>query len=316
MTLPPTTIARCPLCRHGELSDRYSVRADDIRTLFRRSGIDAADLASVGVLTLRGCRGCDLRFFDPCIVGDDAFYSQLHDIEWYYPAAKPEFAVAASAIGDATSVLEVGCGRGSFAEHLHARTRYVGLELSTRAVESANAAGRDVRNQLVGEHAEQHPEAYAAVVSFQVLEHVADPRAFLLDCMRCLAPGGLLVLSVPSEDGFMGQIRNNCFNLPPHHVTRWTDACLRNIASLIDAELVSLTHDELGADHHGVVAAHLLQNALGLGRAGSRRVRVSRGYFFLERLLRPAVRRLAESLPREGLVPHGHSVTVVIRKRS
>jgi SAM-dependent methyltransferase len=38
------------------------------------------------------------------------------------------------------------------------------------------------------------------VVSFETIEHLADPRSFLVECERLLRPGGLLVCSTPNRD--------------------------------------------------------------------------------------------------------------------
>jgi hypothetical protein len=35
-------------------------------------------------------------------------------------------------------------------------------------------------------------------------------------------------------------------NMPPHHVTRWTDACLKSIAPMFGLRLLALTPESLG----------------------------------------------------------------------
>ncbi|MGD9794902.1 MAG: class I SAM-dependent methyltransferase [Acidimicrobiia bacterium] len=42
----------------------------------------------------------------------------------------------------------------------------------------------------------------SVVMSFEVIEHLFDPAAFISSCARLLAPGGLLVLSCPNLAGF------------------------------------------------------------------------------------------------------------------
>ena len=54
------------------------------------------------------------------------------------------------------------------------------------------------------------------MVSFQVLEHVASPYDFIRGCVDSLKQG-VLILAVPSSDGFAGMAINNVLDMPPHH---------------------------------------------------------------------------------------------------
>jgi SAM-dependent methyltransferase len=63
------------------------------------------------------------------------------------------------------------------------------------------------------------PDAsFDAVLSTQVLEHVADPERYLAECLRVLKPGGRLLLST---HGFM------VYHPDPVDLWRWTCAGLR-----------------------------------------------------------------------------------------
>ena len=56
------------------------------------------------------------------------------------------------------------------------------------------------------------------VVSFETLEHLNDPRQFLVECRRILRPGGLLVCSTPNHPVYRWGGRN------PFHVREFTAA--------------------------------------------------------------------------------------------
>lgn len=196
----------------------------------------------------RCCDQCGLRFFVPAEPGDDAFYATLGRLPWYYQDEKHEFALAARRIGPGHDVLEIGAGRGAFARGLRARS-YCGLELSTAAIATAHASGLTLLRETVEEHAARRPAGYDVVCSFQVLEHVRDPRGFLEAASCCLRPGGRLVVSVPAEDSFMGADRFDVLNMPPHHLTRWTDRALAAVAGLVGLELIDVTHEPLAPGH-------------------------------------------------------------------
>jgi 2-polyprenyl-6-hydroxyphenyl methylase / 3-demethylubiquinone-9 3-methyltransferase len=101
--------------------------------------------------------------------------------------------------------LDVGCGAGLLTEpltRLGARATGVDAapELIVAAREHAAAMGLDIdyRERTVEETEGQ----FDLVTAMEVVEHVADPGAFLKALAKRLAPGGLLILSTPNATGW------------------------------------------------------------------------------------------------------------------
>lgn len=93
-------------------------------------------------------------------------------------------------LAPAGPVLDVGSGDGSLLRALRARGREaVGLE--RRAVEAGVIASEIV-------DFEGRPGAWAAVVFWHSLEHLADPAAAIDRAAELLAPGGVLAIAVPN----------------------------------------------------------------------------------------------------------------------
>lgn len=99
------------------------------------------------------------------------------------------------------SALDVGCGDGYFIGRLGAAvSRRVGVDLAEPALRFARAFHPDVT--FLHASAESLNEQFALVTAIEVLEHVPDDRvsAFLRALAARLAPGGTLLLSVPTTN--------------------------------------------------------------------------------------------------------------------
>jgi SAM-dependent methyltransferase len=112
------------------------------------------------------------------------------------------------------SVLDIACGEGYGTASLgRVAESVIGVDISESAVDHAKKKyGIDVR---VGS-AEAIPvpsQTIEVVVSFETIEHVQNPAAFIRECHRVLVPGGLLVLSTPNRDIYSEQGHHNEFHI-------------------------------------------------------------------------------------------------------
>lgn len=103
---------------------------------------------------------------------------------------------------DGKSALDVGCGAGLLAEPLARMGATVTAldaapELIAAAKAHAEAQGLAIDYRAMG--VEDLTGQYDLVTAMEVVEHVADPRAFLASLAARLAPGGLLILSTPNR---------------------------------------------------------------------------------------------------------------------
>ncbi len=101
------------------------------------------------------------------------------------------------------SALDVGCGAGLLCEPLaRLGADVTGVDAAPENIAAAAAhaegAGLDLR-YIAGEVGELDLGQFDLVTSMEVIEHVADKRAFLAALADRLAPGGLLILSTPNR---------------------------------------------------------------------------------------------------------------------
>jgi SAM-dependent methyltransferase len=98
---------------------------------------------------------------------------------------------------ETAALLDLGCGTGyGTAELAAARARVVGLDQVAPAPRARGGTARFVRGDL--EALPFGSRAFAAVTSFQVVEHLADPHRYLAEIARVLEPDGVLLISTPN----------------------------------------------------------------------------------------------------------------------
>jgi 2-polyprenyl-6-hydroxyphenyl methylase/3-demethylubiquinone-9 3-methyltransferase len=103
------------------------------------------------------------------------------------------------------SALDVGCGAGLLAEPLaRLGATVTGIDAAPEviAVAREHAAGQGLQIDYRVGDVQQLAGTFDLVTSMEVIEHVANPGAFLKALAARLAPGGLLILSTPNATGW------------------------------------------------------------------------------------------------------------------
>ncbi len=258
------------------------------------------------------CEESDLVHFYPSIVGSAALYKQLEQYPWYYLKEKKEFEIARQYINDCDSVLEVGCGEGFFANHVP-RAKFTGLEFNPQAVVACHKKGLKVLDEPLGVHSRKNAGKYSVVCAFQVLEHVADPKAFLTDALACLQKNGILIVSVPAEDSYVQYTPNHILNMPPHHQTRWSDNALRSLGKYLPVSVLDIVHcqlEDIHVEHYcGVISEYMACNELKIDQL----LIPLENYVQVREVATKFKPILAQKLLR-GARPVGHDVVALYRK--
>lgn len=159
------------------------------------------------------CLNCGLVYTNPRLRDYNAAYLQSEDsreeIERHARAKAPVFERALKEIikrqkrqGQAArgSLLDVGCGSGHFLR----AARQCGYDVA--GIEPAEVLAeyaREVLGLSVYQNAVQNIrmpfEGFDVITAWDVIEHVADPYAFLRRCSQWLRPGGIMALRFPSS---------------------------------------------------------------------------------------------------------------------
>jgi len=196
--------------------------------------------------SLYSCGSCRLEFWhplkiDPSIYGTETcfMYVMFHQGDAnllppsryflkHFPHPKPA--------GRRPRLLDIGCGNGALlaaAEKLGYEVW--GLDLDEKSIAAAkNVFGlKDVFALTLDEFAAKiggQAGRFDVVMFVEVLEHQDDPLGFVRQAKNLLAPGGVIVGSVPNRERLWAEAeRKNGVDWPPHHLLRLSKGSLRRL---------------------------------------------------------------------------------------
>lgn len=148
-------------------------------------------------------------------------------------------------------LLDCGAGDGGLVADARARgMKAVGLEISGAAIERAQAShpGIDIRRHSIeGLPWPVEPASWDVVVSFEVIEHLLEPRALLQGAHDALMCGGALALSTP----YHGLVKNlaiaafffdSHFGVDGEHVRFFTDKGLKGLLEESGFKVAEIVH--------------------------------------------------------------------------
>jgi len=239
--------ARCPACR------KVSTKAP---------------LESLHKSSLYACAECDLHFWHPAAMPGASWYETAY--QGRDQTAMPlepghRYFLSDPKAPKGGRLLDIGCGVGNFlAAASGAGFDVTGIEVNRNAARFAQEhyGLKNISSQSPEEFLAARPlEKFDVVTFFEVLEHQENPQGFLEIAMDCLAPQGLIALSVPNRNRW--QKAPDPLDYPPNHLTRWSPRALRNFLERNGFEILSLREEPL----HVLRAAQVLSTGLRTGLA-------------------------------------------------
>jgi SAM-dependent methyltransferase len=147
--------------------------------------------------------------------------------------------------------LDVGAGEGHVVAALAAEgLSAIGMDISETAVDAA--VHRHPKCHFIAHSAENlpwpfEPDSLDLVVSFEVIEHLVEPRRLLKGAREVLKPGGHLALTTP----YHGRLKNVAialaafdrhFHVDGYHVRFFSDGALRRVLYEEGFEVERLVH--------------------------------------------------------------------------
>jgi SAM-dependent methyltransferase len=196
------------------------------------------------------CGGCGLLRLDPQPSGEELrhYYPPAY---WFAPggqtAGRLEEAYRRVVLRDHVAfvegalhsarparfpLLDVGCGGGLFLRLMKQRG-FAGLGLDFSEDAARTAWRQQAAPTLCGalDHAPLRPAIFGCITMFHVLEHLPDPRVYLIAARRLLAPGGRLVVQVPNAASWQSRLLGQSWNGMdvPRHLFDFRDCDLEKL---------------------------------------------------------------------------------------
>ncbi|HET6933138.1 MAG TPA: class I SAM-dependent methyltransferase, partial [Candidatus Acidoferrum sp.] len=195
--------------------------------------------------TLFSCAECQLQFWHPRVLPTSEWYELMYsgrDAKLLPLEPGHKYFLSDPQAPQSGDLLDVGCGTGNFLDASRRKGFCVsGMELDRSAAAFAREklSLENIFPFSIIDFAAQYPAAkYDVVTFFEVLEHQADPAAFLRSVVSCLRPGGTIALSVPNRERWL--TGPDVFDYPPNHFLRWNDASLRNVLQRFGFQILSV----------------------------------------------------------------------------
>jgi len=201
--------------------------------------------------------------------------ADIHDSEDYFahpyfrgrrtvtPAQRRRYQNVFDRLGDAVDLdslrgrrlLDIGCDTSTFLRAARDALGIVpvGIDVASRAVALARELGVDAYQTTI-ERAPTELREFGVVTAIDLIEHVADPEAFLREVKQRMEPGGLLYLETPNirssvyrvgralsvvTGGRPASLLRRLF--PPEHIQYFTPDGLGRVARRAGFVVVSLT---------------------------------------------------------------------------
>lgn len=133
------------------------------------------------------------------------FLAEFLDRYWFAPPVALWRSIEARALAQVdfpAPMLDFGCGDGMFTDAVFGKQPgIVGVDIATGELPTARDSGVYWRGVQFGDghHLPYADGSFGSVYSNSVVEHIPDPHNVIVELARVLRPGGVLVLTVPSD---------------------------------------------------------------------------------------------------------------------
>lgn len=201
---------KCKICKSSRIQITYRGR-------IRNGGVGNYTQNSV---IMWKCEDCGVIWHDPVIDDAKEFYESEEyrnsvngssDAELFYELydknSLEKFTYTGTDIYRNKKVADIGCGPGAFLDFVRGvADTVIAVEPSVTFRKEMEKKGFPYLYSYAGEAKKEWKGKIDVITSFDVIEHVEDPKAFLADVFDLLADQGVAVIGTPTEAPVMRRL--------------------------------------------------------------------------------------------------------------
>ena len=212
------------------------------------------------------CINCDVYFVAPQITFNSNQWSNLYNNEYFSSQSNwlinkrikelsDRFDQASDYLQyDDITFLDIGAGEGkALIEALNRRWKVTGIDIVDNRLDPAKQ--KEIKFIVANFLEYKLPENYFDFIYVDsVLEHVLNPREYLVKIKQILKPGGIVYIGVPNEDSLFNDVRKVAFMLigrknisvkikpfdSPYHVIGFNRKSLSYIFNKLNLKIVHM----------------------------------------------------------------------------
>lgn len=227
----------CPACGASSAFQSCTYITEDVYNGYglenKETIVELKNHHPIETYSLVKCSSCGLECAQPFIAPSSDWYGILYNNLKLYPGNRWEYDFVLKNTSSGTSVCDIGCGSGLFLEcAIDSGFKATGFDFSMDAVTKGRSNGFEIHHLEIDNLQKLNHNKYDTVVAFQVLEHLEVPSN-LFNAANALGNDACSFwISVPSDyrpSRVFSEI--DVLDLPPHHMTHWTESSLRSLGA-------------------------------------------------------------------------------------
>lgn len=186
----------------------------------------------------------------------EKYYSDSYYTYKYYGLINKCFLLLrASKVPNKGSILDIGCGEGSFLKIMKEKSYdCYGLETSSAGIKKAASKGLAVYGNI-----KDIKRKFDVITLWHVLEHIKNPVHYLNQIKKRLTKNGYLLVAVPNFDSIQSKLGKDAwFHLaPPLHIFHYTPKTIASILKKEGFKVVRIEHFSLEYNPFGYLQTFL-----------------------------------------------------------